>query len=117
MGHDEGAGGHRHARLQQIISEELDALLRDEVSDPALAGTRFTHVELSIDYRSARVRFVTDREEDAGRAERALERATPFLRARLGEALDVKRTPALSFAHDHDVAAAERAARLIDEGD
>jgi ribosome-binding factor A len=118
MGHDQGAGGHRHARLQQIIHEELDATLRGEASDPALDGVRVTTVELSVDYKSARVRFlINDGSAATHRTERALERATPFLRSRLGEALDLKRTPTLRFVYDREAAASERAARLIEEPD
>ena len=48
-------GGHRHQRLQQLIGEELSSLLRYETQDPLLDDVRITAVELSIDYKSARV--------------------------------------------------------------
>jgi ribosome-binding factor A len=111
------AGGHRHARLQQIIEEELAALLRDEVSDPALAEVKLTTVVLSVDYRSARVGFITGDESDRARVERAFERALPFLRTRLGDALDVKRVPSLRFVHDRDAAAAARAQGVLEAVD
>src|SRR4051812_48947965 len=112
-------GGHRHQRLQQLIGEELTSLLRDEAQDPRLEEVRVTSVELSIDYKNARVRYVV---EDASKAnllkvERALERAAPFLRARLGVALDLKKLPTLSFIYDRDVAAAERAVAVLEKKD
>src|SRR4051812_6672243 len=55
-----GSAGHRHARLSRLIREELDALLRDEVRDAVLSGTRVTSLELSVDYRAARVGYVPD---------------------------------------------------------
>jgi ribosome-binding factor A len=114
MGHE---GGHRHQRLQQLIEEELSSLLRDEVQDPRLDGVRITGVELSIDYKSARVRYVVDDDSKANltKVERACERAAPFLRARLGEALDLKKLPTLSFMFDRDAAAASRAIAVLDE--
>ncbi len=119
MPHDGERAGHRHHRLTQLIKEELDALLRDEVADPRLDGARVVGVELSVDYRSARVRFVLENvAPDATAlklADRGLERAVPFLRARLGEALDLKRVPELRFIYDRDAAGATRAATLIDE--
>jgi len=104
---DEGAG-HRHLRLQGLILEELRALLRDDVADPALFGVRVLSVVLSVDYRQARVHFallggmsgVTRAHVDKALSERALERATPFLRARLSDALDLKRVPDLRFLFD-----------------
>jgi ribosome-binding factor A len=104
----EGAG-YRHLRLQGLILEELRALLRDDVADPALTVVRITAVVLSVDYRQARVHFATlGNQSNGGRpggdAERALGRATPFLRARLADALDLKRVPDLRFLFDGVVA-------------
>jgi ribosome-binding factor A len=112
-------GGHRHQRLQQLIDEELVALLRDEVQDPLLDDVRITSVELSVDYKSARVRWAAFDESRAyvAKLDKALERATPFLRARLGEALDLKKLPTLSFMFDRDAAARARALALIDSGE
>jgi tRNA-splicing ligase RtcB (3'-phosphate/5'-hydroxy nucleic acid ligase) len=38
MRREQEGAGHRHARVQSLILEELRALLRDDVSDPALAN-------------------------------------------------------------------------------
>lgn len=104
---DESAG-HRHARLQELVQRELVALLRDEVADPRLEPVRIASVVLSVDYRHARIHFTvlqrneTDR-ADIGAVGRALGRATPFLRGRLAEAVDLKRVPELRFVFDGEV--------------
>ena len=97
---DEGAG-HRHLRVQSLVLEEIRALLRDDVSDPALARVRVAAVVLSVDYRNAKVHFVLSGAPD-GRpsAEEALGRATSFLRARLADAIEMKRVPDLRFVFD-----------------
>ena len=105
MRREEDDAGHRHVRLQGLILEELRALLRDDVSDPALVGVRVTAVVLSVDYRHARVHFATlgseaELSRARARCELALGRATPFLRARLAEAIDLKRVPDLRFVFD-----------------
>jgi ribosome-binding factor A len=89
--------------LQGLVLEELRALLRDDVTDPALGAVRITAVVLSVDYRNARVHFGTLAEEEPRREAvvmGALARATPFLRARLADALDLKRVPDLRFVLD-----------------
>jgi ribosome-binding factor A len=117
---DENAG-HRHTRLQQLIHEELESLVRDEVTDPRLEGVRCTSVELSVDYRSARVNFVLPPGDESpariAKVDKAFERATPFLRARLGDALDLKRVPQLRFLYDRDGAARARAEELMKKGE
>jgi ribosome-binding factor A len=106
MRREEEGAGHRHARLQGLIFEELRALLRDDVADPALSGVLVTAVVLSADYRHARIHFAIRGasaarvREQRGAIERALARATPFLRARLTDAIDIKRVPELRFVFD-----------------
>jgi ribosome-binding factor A len=85
------------------------ALLRDEVADPRLEHVRIASVVLSVDYRHARIHFTIVQGTDAPRSNpaavsRALEAATPFLRGRLAEAIDMKRTPELRFVFDGEVA-------------
>lgn len=98
---DEGAG-HRHLRVESLVVEELRALLRDDVSDPDLADVRVVAVVLSVDYRHARVHFVLSGAAPVGApaVQRALARASPFLRARLAEAIEMKRVPELRFVFD-----------------
>jgi ribosome-binding factor A len=102
MRREEEGAGHRHLRVQSLVLEELRALLRDDVSDPALVQVRVVAVVLSVDYRHAKVHFVLNSTSEAARrpAELALERATPFLRARLADAIDMKRVPDLRFVFD-----------------
>lgn len=115
MRRENSGAGHRHARLQGLIFEELRSLLRDDVSDPTLVGVGIRAVVLSVDYRHARVHFtipkpttepVSDLVGEAQTAEskrlieRALLKATPLLRARLADSLDIKRVPDLRFIFD-----------------
>jgi ribosome-binding factor A len=102
MRRDEEGAGHRHLRVQSLVLEELRALLRDDVTDPALADVRVVAVALSVDYRHARVHFVLTGTSavEPRLAQRALQRATPFLRARLAEAVEMKRVPDLRFVSD-----------------
>jgi ribosome-binding factor A len=107
------AAGHRHERLTRILHEELGALVRDELGDPRLGEVRFTSVELSVDYKNARVGFVAPAAAGASREardrlERLLARAAPFLRARLADAVDLKQVPALHFVWDTYAAASPR---------
>ena len=100
MRRDEEGAGHRHLRVQGLVLDELRSLLRDDVHDPALAGVRVVAVVLSVDYRHARVHFVLSASDDVRTIERALLRATPFLRARLADAIEMKRVPDLRFVFD-----------------
>ena len=101
---DHEAAGHRHPRLSRILREEIAAVVRDELADPRLDGVRITFVELSVDYKNARIGFIGPVAEapriERERLERLLDKATPFLRARLTDAVDLKAVPALRFTWD-----------------
>ncbi len=109
---DEGAG-YRHARLQDLLFEELRLLFADDLSDPELASIAIVAVVLSVDYRHARVHYAVRGHACAQRAralERAFARATPWLRRRLADAIDLKLTPDLRFVLE-PMALAEREER------
>jgi ribosome-binding factor A len=109
---DAAPAGHRHGRLERLLFEELDALFRDEITDPTLGRLTVTAVMLSPDYRSARITLVTTSGEPLAPKDvrDALERATGFLRARILEALELKHAPLLSFVFEHDWTAESRGA-------
>jgi ribosome-binding factor A len=104
---DDTNSGHRHARIEELILEELRSLFRDDVSDPALRGVRIARLVLSVDYRHVRVHFLLAPLQEATETpvpirlvEARLKVATPFLRARLAEAIELKRLPDITFVFD-----------------
>ena len=104
MKHDaEGPGGHRHQRLEVSVREELQSIVRDDVTDPELEGVIVSAVVLSPDYRNARVHFLVPRGRPRTAVERAFTRAAPFLRARLAEGIELKRTPELRFVYEAEI--------------
>ncbi len=95
---------HRPVRLESILLEQVQSLVRDEAADPALGGVRLVSLELSLDCGHARVAYAVQAATtpcDLAQAERgsrdALGRATGFLRARLADLLGLKRLPTLTF--------------------
>jgi ribosome-binding factor A len=96
------AVNNRHVRIEHLLLEELQGLLRDEVTDPALEGITLLSVHLSPDAGHARLAYVVtaplhDEAERGRRSKEGLIRATGFLRARLAQQLNLKKLPKLSF--------------------
>ena len=105
----------RQQRLGAQILRSLSELLRFETKDPALSEVSLTSVDLSRDLGVARVYFsMLHPDEDAAPAQRGLERASGFLRAKLGKTLKVRYVPELRFVHDDSMAHAAEISRLID---
>jgi ribosome-binding factor A len=99
---EHGSPGHRHARLEHILHEELVTLLRDEIINEHVEDVRVSSVALSADYHNARVHYSLAGEElptqsRLAKVDAALAASAGFLRARLAESLDLKRVPNLRF--------------------
>ena len=92
-----GGDGARTLRLQELIREEVNYLLRNEVRDPRLDGVEITMVELSGDGSRARLWFTCEGDEDRAPA---FERVAGFIRTSLADNLGLKRTPELRFRRD-----------------
>jgi len=105
----------RNQRLGNQVLRTLNELLRFETKDPRLKLVSLTAVELSRDLSVARVYFsMLDPNGDPAPVKDGLERASGFLRGRLGREIKIRHVPELRFAHDDSAAEAQRISSLID---
>lgn len=106
----------RPARVAQLLQLELGRLLLHDVRDPRVAGVIVVDVRVTADLKLARVyvRHLAVEPDERGIVA-GLERATPFLRARLGERTELRRVPELRFEYDRVVDEAARIERLLQE--
>lgn len=108
----------RQLRAGELIRHALvQVLYEDELQDEAMAGVSVTvtEVRLSPDLRNATVFVEPLGGAHAEEVVKALNRHSGFLRGRLGHAIDMKFTPALTFRHDVSFEDAARMARLFDD--
>ena len=106
----------RTDRLDSQIQAELMALLQREMKDPRLGFATITRVETARDLGSARVWVsIYGSEEERARSMRALTDATPWLRRRLGERLQIRHVPQLVLRRDDSIEAGDRVLRLLRE--
>jgi ribosome-binding factor A len=91
----------RAERVAHLVQAELAQLLLRELHDPRLCDVHVSAVRMTPDLRSARVfvRTLAGREA-ADAALVAFKRATPFIRSRLGRALQLRYVPELRFEYD-----------------
>ena len=97
------AAEHRHQRVEASILEELRLIVRDDVTDPDLEGVRLTAIVLAPDSKLARIHFAIPRGRSRAAVERAFARATGFMRGRLAESVELKRTPDLRFVFEAEL--------------
>ncbi len=101
----------RTDRVDELLRQEIGALLAKELADPRIGFTTITDVETSPDLRHAKVWVsVIGGKSDRTETVRALQASMGFVRHELGKSLRIKRIPAL---HIHLDDSAERGTRLL----
>lgn len=105
----------RTARLDQLLREEISAIIAKDISDPRVGFVTVTEVDVTSDLSHATVWVSVIGDEAARKASlRALGRAMPYIRHRLGD-LRIRKVPELHLRHDDSVERGARVLHLIDE--
>ena len=98
-------------RVDELLRQEIGALLAKELADPRIGFATITDVETSPDLRHAKVWVsVIGGRSDRVETVRALQASMGFVRHELGKRLRIKRIPDL---HIHLDDSAERGTRLL----
>ena len=106
----------RTDRVDELLRQEIGALLAKEVADPRIGFATITDVETSPDLRHAKVWVsVIGQKADRDTTLRALADAMPFIRRELGRRLRIKRIPDLHVRLDDSAERGTRVLHVLDE--
>ena len=109
---------HRQEKLGELFAAELSDLLRTRVKDPRVGFASITHVEVSGDYRHAKIYVsVLGSEEERVNTMKALHHATGFLRHELASRVVLRYMPELVFKLDKSIEQGSRILELIRESE
>jgi ribosome-binding factor A len=106
----------RTDRIDELLRQEIGAILAKDVQDPRIGFVTVTDVETAPDLSTARV-FVSVIGQPAERTVtlRALERALPFVRHELADRVRLRRIPELHLRVDDTAQRGTRVLQLIAE--
>src|SRR3954469_7775645 len=106
----------RTDRVDELLRQEIGALLAKEVADPRIGFVTITDVETAPDLRHAKVWVsVIGAKADRDETLRALGQAMPFIRHELGRRLRIKRIPELHVRLDDSAERGTRVLHLLSE--
>ena len=109
---------YRQEKLGELFAAELSDLLRTRVKDPRVGFASITHVEVSGDYRHAKIYVsVLGSEEERASTIKALKHATGFLRHELASRVVLRYMPELVFKLDTSIEQGSRVLELIRESE
>lgn len=108
------APGHRRERLEDQIHTEVAEMLAGELKDPRIGFATVTQVELSADYRHARILVSVLGSVDEQEATMAgLTSATGYVRREIGRRLRTRRAPEILFVLDRGPEEAQKIEELL----
>lgn len=109
---------HRQEKLGELFATELSDLLRTRVKDPRVGFASITRVDVSGDYRHAKIYVsVLGSEEERADTIKALKHATGFLRHELASRVTLRYMPEIVFKLDTSIEQGSRILELIRESE
>ncbi|HEX6990067.1 MAG TPA: 30S ribosome-binding factor RbfA [Bacillota bacterium] len=107
-------GRIRQQRVAEAVRDELSRMLQRELKDPRVGLASIVQVELSQDFRHARVYVsVYGSAEEQEQAMRALDGARGWLRREIGRRLQLRYAPELTFVADASIRHGAHIAELL----
>lgn len=106
----------RTDRIDELIRQEIGAIIARDVADPRIGFVTITDVETAPDLSHAKVwvSFIGS-DEERTIAMGALGRAMPFIRHELGQRLRIRRIPELHLQADETLVRGTRVLQLLSE--
>lgn len=106
----------RNDRVQELMRQEIDRIIRTDLDDPRLTGTySVTRVDVSRDLHSAKV-YVSVLEADLRKdVIKALKSAAGFIRRELGQRLSLRYIPELTIMDDPNIEYGMHIAKILKE--
>ena len=105
---------NRIDRISEEVRREVDRIIREELSDPRIAGTfSVTRADVTRDLRHAKI-YVSVLEDDKREGMmKALKSAAGYIRRALGQNIIIRYSPELTFVSDENIAYGVHIAKVL----
>lgn len=91
-------------RISEEVRREVDAIIRDELSDPRISGTfSVTRADVTGDLRYAKIYISVLENDKRDGLMAALKNAKGYIRRALGKRMIIRHTPELIFVSDKNI--------------
>ncbi len=114
---DDKMNYRRSERVADVIKEEVASMmLHGEIKDPRIGFVTITRVELTPDFKEAKVFFSQiGSDEDKAKSRKGLNNASGYVRRALAKRLDLRHIPNVSFLFDDSLEYADHIEKVIKE--
>ena len=106
----------RHDKFQEAIKREVSLIIHEELKDPRLGFVTITKVELTDDYRLAKVFYsVLGEDPEYKKCKDALASGLGFIRRLVGRRIRMRYTPEILFKEDRSSKYSVQIQKVLDE--
>lgn len=102
-------------RLNHTYQEAISTILMREVKDQAIKFVTITGVDVTSDLSFAKIYYTVLDKEKKEETQKALEKASSFIRTKLADTIEIRHTPELRFIYDESIAYGEHIEEIIKE--
>ena len=110
-------GSIKSTQINSEVKREISHIIHDELKDPRVHPlTSVLDCEVTTDLKQCKVYVsVLSDEENIKLTMEGLKKASPFIRKRLAETVNLRNTPELRFIHDDRISYGVYMSHLIDK--
>ncbi len=105
---------YRRLRVQDLIREEISAIIQRDIKDPGIGFVTILEVKMSEDLKNAKVLYSIFGDEEAkSKTVDALKRSKGYIKFLLGQRIKLRYTPDLIFVLDNTYEKLERIDNIL----
>ena len=106
---------HKISRIAMDVRQAISEIIFEEARDELLKTVTITDCKVAKDLSFAKVYFTSLLDLDKEKIVKEVNEASSFIRGKLAEKLDLRRTPELKFVYDDTISYASKIEKIIEE--
>lgn len=106
---------HKIQRISSDIQKYISNILLNETRDDLLKSITITGCEVSSDLSYAKVYFTSLSNMNHKDLEKEMKEASPFIRGKLSNMIELRHTPQLNFVYDNSIEYGNRIEKKLKE--
>ena len=100
-------------RLNNAFVEKISEIIHEEVKDKDVKMVTITDAKITNDLSFAKIYFTT-MDNDREKVLNALNKASSFIRMKLGDKVDIRKMPEITFVYDESIDYGKKIEEIIE---
>ncbi len=102
-------------RWNHLFVKEISEIIKNEIKDKQIDFVTITDCDITTDLSYAKVYFTVLDDSKKDDIEKALNKASSYIRGQLSQRVEIRHTPQLRFIYDESIDYGNKIEEIIDE--